>query len=174
MSEAKTDQVTFTTQEFSELLGQLVEKITTQTNAQNRELVNAILESRKPWVSPQAAQDAKAMQEQMQQQHAQLEANRLADQTRCEHIQGSNSLSDYPSVYGRTSIIWHTLNMGEVVGICTNCTRIFLSSDPDYATWRKKPSGNRPSGETVRWYADPRGAINKFHQAIGAPNKENK
>ena len=165
------DSVNFTKQEFSDLIGQLVEKLTAQNNAQNRELVNAILKSREPYVSPQAKADADAMKEQMRRQHEQLEANRLADQARCEHIQGSNSLSDYPSVYGRTSIIWHVLDTQEVIGVCTNCTRVFRSCDPDYATWRKKPSGNRMSAAGQRWFPDPLGAIRAGQEASASDRK---
>lgn len=166
-----SESVSFTKQEFSALISELVGQLTAQNNAQNRDLVNAIIESRKPYVSPKAEADALAMKEQMRRQHEQLEANRLADQARCEHIQGSNSLSDYPSVYGRTSIIWHVLDTQEVIGVCTNCTRVFRSCDPDYATWRKKPSGNRMSAAGQRFFPDPLGAMRAGQEASASNRK---
>jgi ribosomal protein L32 len=164
----RTEQISFSKEEFSDLLTSLVNKITSQTNASNRELVGAILKSREPFVSDEAKADAQALKDQMRRQHDQLEANRLADQARCEHIQGSNSLSDYPSVYGRTSIIWHVLDTQEVIGVCTNCTRVFRSCDPDYETWRRKPSGNRMSSAGQRFFADPLAVMRKGQEASGA------
>ena len=73
-----------------------------------------------------------------------LEAAR-AEQAKCPHIAGCNPLSESRDNWGRTSIVWHQLNTGEQIGLCTNCFRNFFPSDPDYREWRKKPSFNRLS-----------------------------
>lgn len=68
-----------------------------------------------------------------------------AERAKCPHIAGSNLLSECQDWYKRTSIVWHRLNTGEEVGLCTNCFRNFFPSDPDYTAWRKKTSFNRRS-----------------------------
>ena len=58
----------------------------------------------------------------------------------CDHIAGSNALSDERDLRGRTSILWHRNDIGVEVGVCQVCQRIFLPDQPDYISWRKKPS----------------------------------
>lgn len=65
------------------------------------------------------------------------------NQNRCPHVAGS--LGEEYDVRGRTSIVWHTLNTNETVGICTGCFRNFFPSDPDYQEWFKKKSINTRS-----------------------------
>ena len=94
-------------------------------------------------------------------QEKKLEARRKAhvqkDQSECSHLAGGNRLSESPDPRGRTSIVWHTLNTNETVGICTNCFRNFFPSDPDYQEWFKKKSINTRSraGHSSEAKAEP-------------------
>jgi hypothetical protein len=83
-----------------------------------------------------------------------VSANRLRSlqlqQKQCVHIAGCSPLSEGMDVLGRTAIVWHGLNSGEVIGICTVCQREFFPSDPDYAIWKKRASFNKFSA-AGRW-----------------------
>ena len=73
--------------------------------------------------------------------------NQEAEQQNCSHLAGClGEIADY---HGRTSIVWHVLNTGEIVGICTNCFRYFFPSDPDYNVWRKRASFNKISSAGI-------------------------
>ena len=74
-----------------------------------------------------------------------------AEQKECSHLAGClGEIADY---HGRTSIVWHGLNTGEIVGICTNCFRRFFPSDPDYAVWRKRASFHKISSAGITYSA---------------------
>jgi len=69
--------------------------------------------------------------------------NQAEAQAECPHLAGSlGEIADY---FGRTSIVWHGLNTGEIVGLCSICSRSFFPSDPDYDVWRNRASFNRIS-----------------------------
>ena len=72
-------------------------------------------------------------------------------QKQCPHISGC--LGESWDTFGRTSIVWHQLNTGERVGICTNCFREFFPSDSDYEVWRKRASINKLS-VAEQWKSD--------------------
>jgi hypothetical protein len=77
------------------------------------------------------------------------------EQANCPHIAGCDRLSEMRDPMGRTSIIWHTSDSSETLGICTNCQRVFRENDPDYAEWRQKPSFNKQSRSGERFFSDP-------------------
>src|SRR5579875_3449487 len=83
-------------------------------------LADAIIESRKPYVDPNKVKNEELMREQMREQRRRLEESLKRDQARCQHLQGSHELSDFPSPHGLTSIVHHYLDTGEQIGICTN------------------------------------------------------
>lgn len=74
-----------------------------------------------------------------------LAANKKYVQDICPHVAGCSALSEQQDTWGRTSIVWHTLNTKEEIGLCTNCHREFRSTDADFVLWREKPSFNRAS-----------------------------
>ena len=78
---------------------------------------------------------------------------RAADQATCEHLQGSNALSEFPGQL--TSIAWHRLDAGTIFGICTNCLRQFWPTDPDYVTQFRRKSGNKISAAGQRNFLIP-------------------
>jgi hypothetical protein len=148
-------KITLTKNDLAELIG----KIADQQAEQQKALVEAIIKSREPYVSPVVDENNRRIRAAMKKQREQLEANRLLDQQSCEHIQGSNSQSDFKSPYGLTAIIKHYLDSGEVIGICTNCTRVWRQGDPDYNLFMRKKSGNQPSASGRRTFTDPAKAI---------------
>lgn len=80
------------------------------------------------------------------------EANKKSSQDNCPHIAGCSELSRRSDVAGRSSIVWHTLDTGVTVGICTVCQRELVPEDEDYVKWRKVPSFCKSSAAGQRWW----------------------
>jgi|SRR5665213_1022445 len=118
-------------------------------------LAKALLESRKPWTDPKQEENEEFMRKQERVQRERTAAATKEYQDNCPHIAGSNPLSDQADLLGRTCIIWHTSDVGETFGICSNCQRVFRENEADYASWRRKPSINKQSRAGERLFADP-------------------
>lgn len=116
-------------------------------------LADAIKESRKPYIDPKQAENDETMRTQMREQSARIAADIRASQDLCPHLQGSNPLSEQPKQ--TTSIVMHRRDTNDVIGICTNCLRVFKPGDPDYMQWMKKKSGNKMSEAGRRFFLDP-------------------
>jgi hypothetical protein len=155
----QADSVSFSRADLQSLIAGVVEAAKAASSNDTAALVNAILESRKPYVDPAQKQTLKAIRTQMRDQRIKIMENMKLEQASCPHLQGSNPLSDFPSPHGLTSIVQHILDTGEMIGVCTNCGRIFRSCDPDYRQWMAKKSGNRMSAAGRRFFADPVAAI---------------
>lgn len=100
----------------------------------------------------------------LQQQNSITLAKFQAD---CSHLQGCHQLGSYAS--SLTSIVWHRLDTGREIGLCTNCGRKFDPTDKDYAFWRKSPCGNIASAAYQPPFNDngKRAGITPSHQEIG-------
>lgn len=156
-------RVTFTPKQLQELIAgavsSAVEKANEQSASAFEKLANALIESRKPYVDPKQAENEENMRKQMREQTRKQKLLLERDQQVCEHKQGSNSLSMFTSPMGMSSIIHHTLDTGEVIGICTNCIKIIRWGDPDYTKLMNMRSGDVPSSAGRRFFADPVAAI---------------
>ncbi|MCU1301726.1 MAG: hypothetical protein JWQ87_2010 [Candidatus Sulfotelmatobacter sp.] len=119
-------------------------------------LADAIKESRKPYVDPKQQENDETMKKQMREQSERIAADIRASQDLCPHLQGSNPLSEQPKQ--TTSIVMHRRDTNDVIGICTNCLRVFRPSDPDYGIWMRKKSGNKISEAGRRFFLDPAAA----------------
>lgn len=117
-------------------------------------LSESLLESRKPYVSDAQKENERSMRESMKAQRERLLKDVEASQENCPHLQGSNALSDFSGQL--TSIVQHRLDTGAVIGICTNCLRVFKPGDKDYVSQMRRKSGNRISSAGVRMFLDPR------------------
>lgn len=120
-------------------------------------LADALVESKKPWVDPRQEENERSMRNSMREQVARQKANIDASQRLCPHLQGCNELSEFPGQL--SSIVQHQTDTGEVIGICTNCQRIFRLGDPDYVEQMRRKSGNRMSAAGRRFFANPAAAI---------------
>lgn len=96
------------------------------------------------------SENEKKFRKQSKELQERLRTLRIVEQNKCPHIAGCNFLSEQQDIHGLTSIVWHRTDAGEIIGICTNCQRIFWPKDPDYEIWRKKPSFNKMSGAGYR------------------------
>lgn len=137
----------------------IVAGIIKSQEATTSKLVEAIIESKKPYVNPAEALNKKAAAQQNREVQERLHAAMKNARAHCAHLQGSHELSSFSSPYGLTSIIKHALDTGEFIGMCTNCGRIWRDTDPDYMTWMTRKSGNLPSRSGQRTFLDPRRAI---------------
>ena len=124
-------------------------------SASNKQLADSILELRKEPVDPAKKANEEFTRAQDRKQRIQMQEAIKREQAQCPHIAGCDRLSEMRDPMGRTSIIWHTSDSSETLGICTNCQRIFHENDPDYAVWRQKPSFNKQSRSGERFFSDP-------------------
>jgi len=138
---------------------QMKESASAQAEA-NKALVEAIIESKKPYVDPKKAENEETMRRQDEEQRLRQKANIKYAQSACEHVAGGSALSEVPDLAGRTSIVWHRTDVQAEFGVCTTCNRIFTPNDEDYAFWRKKPSFNKLSASGFRQFRNPEKALN--------------
>lgn len=129
-------------------------------------IAEALLESRKPYKDPKQEANEEAFRKSTRELQERLRRNLKADQATCQHLQGSNSLSDFPSPHGLTCIVHHYLDTGELIGLCANCNHLFRNTqgkdpeaDQEYKIWMTKKSGCRPSASGRRFFANPLEAI---------------
>lgn len=112
-------------------------------------LAQAIIDSKIPYVDPKQVENERKMRESMRKQREKFHADLIASQELCPHLQGSNPLSEMSSQL--TSIAPHRLDDGTVIGICTNCLRVFRPGDKDYLTQMRRKSGNKISSAGQRF-----------------------
>lgn len=135
-------------------VAQMMELISKMNEKSAQTLADALIESKKPYIDPKVEENDKIFREQNRRMKESEREMLKANQSSCPHIAGSSSLSEYPDMYGRTSIVWHEVDSTEVIGICTTCLREFREVDEDYAEWRRKPSINRLSRSGQRQWGD--------------------
>lgn len=141
----------------------IVDSVVQNQTESNAKLVDAIIESKRPYVDPgQEAfkRDAKESARQIEERRRQL---MIRARSACAHLQGAHELSSFTSPYGLTAIIAHQLDTGEVVGLCCVCGKLWRPGDPDYSTWViQKKSGCLPSRSGGgRWFPDPKEAVER-------------
>lgn len=93
------------------------------------------------------------MRENMRAAREQMNADIEASREFCPHKQGSNPLSEFQGPLG--SFITHRLDTGEIVGICTNCTKVIRSTNPEHLKFFREKSANRRSSSGDRQFLDP-------------------
>lgn len=127
----------------SDMMALLTTAIAQSNASQQENLLKGLAELRKPYENP----GEKALEEQMRQSRraflAKQDAGEKAFQDSCPHLQGSSELSQ--RMGDLTSIVKHRLDNGEVIGICTNCIRVFRQLDDDYSKEMRRKSGNQMS-----------------------------
>lgn len=129
-------QVTLSAQDLLNLFQQMQQN---QSKSQ-KELVEAIIESRKPYVDPGQEENQKQAKEQLRKQELQKLNNARAKQRNCPHEQGQTG----DERNGKSSFNFLKLPTGEWVGICTYCQYVASSLRPSDAKFFQKRSG-RPA-----------------------------
>jgi hypothetical protein len=154
----KKETLTLTSKDLQNIVGSAVEAALGRVGESMERAADkqaaAILEARKPYVDPAQEENQRFMREQTKRAFLrEQEALKNFRDNICPHLQGCNALSDQPGQL--SSIIPHKLDTGEVIGICTNCQKVFRYDDADYAQQMSRKSGNRPSGAGQRFFSDP-------------------
>jgi len=144
--------------ELLALLAQMTQSTNESQKTMAEIIANALIEAKKPYIDPKLEENEEKFREANRIQAKQTKQSEKQAQDNCPHIAGCNALSEMRDVAGRTSIIWHRTDASEVLGICTNCQRLFRDNEPDYNKWRMMPSFNRMSMSGQRDFFDPMAA----------------
>jgi len=152
-SKKKEAKVEITVSELTSLIKSIQENSDNNLNKALDRFAEAMLEARKPFVDPRQVENDATMRASMKEQRERQMAQIKESQQWCEHLQGSNALSKIPGQL--TCIVRHRLDTGEIVGICTNCQRIFREGDEDYLKQMRRASGNELSSAGQRSFLDP-------------------
>jgi hypothetical protein len=132
---------------LKELLAGVIAAASTVAQHQNADqlktIVEALQESRKPYVNPAAAETERQIRANDEAMEKRKQANIKRSQDICTHMQGSNKLSEIPGAL--TAIAKHRIDTGIIMGICLVCSREFWPEHPDYGEWMNRKSGCRMS-----------------------------
>lgn len=143
----KDGKITLGADELSAIVAAAVQNA---VQASSQILAEAIKDSKKPYKDPAHEENDKIMRDQMREVKSRMDESIRSSQRNCPHLQGCNDLSEVSG--DRTSIVQHRLDTGEVIGICTNCQRVFRQGDEDYLKEMRRKSGNRMSMAGQRVY----------------------
>lgn len=150
-----------TTAQLMDLLGKLASAQNQSSENIAQTMATAMMEVRKPYIDPKQEENDRKFRDNNRRQRESERLSMRRNQESCPHIAGCSAQSSSADMYGRTCIVWHQTDATEVVGICTNCQRIFRETDEDFMLWRRKQSINHPmskSGWDQRYFADPKAA----------------
>ena len=147
-------EVTLNIKDLQAIIAQAVAMASVEAGkASSETLASAILESRKPYVDPRHAENEEQMRQSSRLQRAREQEYTKYSQENCLHLQGSNALSDRHG--DMSSIVMHKLDTGLVIGICTNCIKVFDARNPEDRKFFQMKSGNRMSAAGSRFFVDP-------------------
>lgn len=154
LPKADTDgNVSLKMSELVALIGAAVDSAVTKSS---QVIADALIEARKPYVDPRQQENERKMRDSMREVQDRINRQIAASKEFCPHVQGSNELSEVQGTLG--SFVTHTLDTGEVIGICTNCQKIIRSTIPEDRKWFSKKNANRMSKAGQRNFLDPQKA----------------
>lgn len=153
-SKPEEKEITLNLKDLQAIIAQAVAMASVEAGKSSSEtLAAAILESRKPYVDPRNEENEEQMRQSSRLQRQREKEQTEYSQKHCPHLQGSNALSDRRG--DMSSIVMHKLDTGLVIGICTNCIRVFDARNPGDREFFNMKSGNRMSQSGSRFFADP-------------------
>lgn len=118
-------------------------------------LVDAIIESRKPYVDPRRELDDEEFRRTMREQ---VIAKRRAEensQRNCPHVKGATGSQSY----GQSAFWYHRLDTNETIGICSQCQKVISSLIREHAEFFKMRGDNIAGGAGLRMFLDPMKAL---------------
>lgn len=134
-----------------------MEKGASQSTQMAQAIAEALVEARKPYVSPQDIANRESAKKSSREQAAKQKQIKEWEQSHCKHVKGSNPNSFRSDPFD-SAVAKHVLDTGEVIGICTNCTKIFSSLNPEDYEFLTAKSTNQPSMAGRREFADANAA----------------
>lgn len=138
---------------MDELQALIAASVSQAVEQSSKVIAQALIDSRKPYVDPNKAENDRRFRESEREVQARIRAEIEASRDNCEHLQGSNALSEFQGQLG--SFVLHQLDTGAVVGICTNCQKQIWSNVAEDQKWFKRKSANRMSRAGQRFFMDP-------------------
>ena len=109
--------------------------------AQLDALVNAIVESRKPFVDPKAAENEEEFRRGIREQERRKKDSEKASQDACTHEKGSTGSFSY----GESAFWVLTLDTGETIGVCSQCQKVITSLNPEHVKFFRMKGSNQPA-----------------------------
>lgn len=148
---AAPQNVTLTTEQLQLLLNTVAQSQNSGQSTNLQVLVDAIVESRKPFVDPKAIQNEEEFRRGAREQEKFKRSQIRAAQDNCPHTKGQGGSA--PSSH---SAFWmHRLDTGETIGICSNCQKVISSLNPDDTKWFRLGGDNQAGGAGVRTFMHP-------------------
>lgn len=148
---ADDQQISLTPSQLKELINEAVQKQQNDANSKFTELVQAIIESRKPYKDPLVEQNDETIRQanKIAQQAQRENLKRIQDS--CPHVKGLAGQRP-----GSESSFWlHRLDTGELVGICSFCQKVISSLKPEDQKYFALKGDNAPSAAGQRMFINP-------------------
>jgi hypothetical protein len=144
-------QISLTFEQLQGLLTEANKKQSEDTTAKFSELVQAIIESKKPYADPRVAENEESFRSANRASHEAMRANLRRAQDNCPHVKGLAGQRP-----GSESSFWiHRLDTGEVIGICSFCQKVISSLIPEDQKFFALKGDNAPSGAGQRAFLHP-------------------
>lgn len=114
-------------------------------------LIEAIIESRKPYIDPRAIENEESFRKAAREAAEATRRNLKINQDHCPHVKGLGGTEP-----GSSSSFWiHRLDTGETIGICSFCQKVISSLVPEDQSYFRKAGNNSPSSAGQRQFFDP-------------------
>lgn len=144
-------QISLTFEQLQALLTEANKKQSEDTTAKFSELVQAIIESKKPYADPKVEANEESFRSANRAAHEAMRLNRKQAQDNCPHVKGLAGQRP-----GSESSFWiHRLDTGEVIGICSFCQKVISSLKPEDQRFFALKGDNAPSGAGQRAFMNP-------------------
>lgn len=124
------------------------------SNVSNRAIADALLKAREPYTDPRQKLNDENMRKNMRESVENQKRQVIFDQANCVHKKGANPLSARID-FQDSSFAKHRLDTGEVIGICTNCTKVISSLNQEDMKHFQDRGSNIMSSAGIRNFNDP-------------------
>ena len=152
MPKETEEQITLTPDELKKIIAEAVKtQAQPDTTSMFKELVQAVIESRKPYVAPGQEENEKMLRQANREQQQAIIRNKRAAQDNCPHTVGLAGQKP-----GDDSSFWiHKLDTGETIGICSFCQKVISSLVPEDQRFFALKGSNAPSSAGQRQFLYP-------------------
>lgn len=154
--------------ELQAIVNAAVQAALEHSNVSNQAIADALLKAREPYIDPRQKLNEETMRANMRESEKNRKRQVQFDQENCVHKKGANPLSARID-FQDSSFAKHRLDTGEIIGICTNCTKVISSLNPDDRKWFQDRGSNIMSSAGIRTFDNPRQVQEK---RLGKDQKE--
>lgn len=144
-------QISLTFEQLQSLLTEANKKQQEDTTAKFSELVQAVIESKRPYADPKVQENEESFRRANRTAHEAMRANRKQAQDNCPHVKGLAGQRP-----GSESAFWtHRLDTGETIGICSFCQKVISTLVPEDRRFFAMKGDNAPSSAGNRAFLNP-------------------